>query len=208
MPYRRIPRNRQGARENATAPTPAPQIMFHCPMAKAHTRRDFLSAASLAAAVALPHGATLLHASTLTASEQPADTGPHTSFKLLTGLAIESLVKDLQAAPGSKDIVSATDQALSITVTVEKKKTATEFEFHEFRDHVFQVIEGTTRYELGGSPRNSRQTKPGEWLAPDSEACTSIALRRGDILTIPRMTPHRRITETRVTLLLISATTR
>jgi mannose-6-phosphate isomerase-like protein (cupin superfamily) len=177
-------------------------------MAKAHTRRDFLSAASLAAAVALPQRFSLLHASSLTTSELPAETGVHSTFKLFTEQAIESLVKDLQAAPGSKDIVSATDQVISITVTVEEKKTATEFEFHEFRDHVFQVIEGTTRYELGGSPRNSRQTKPGEWLAPDSEAFTSITLRRGDILTISRMTPHRRITETRVTLLLISATTR
>lgn len=181
--------------------------MFHYPMAKAHTRRDFLSTASLAAAVALPRRVTLLHASTLTASEKPAEAGAHSPFKLFTGQTIESLVKDLQAAPGSKDIVSAANQAMSITVTVEEKKIATEFEFHEFRDHVFQVLDGSTRYELGGSPRNSRQTKPGEWLAPDSEAFTSITLRRGDILTIPRMTPHRRITEARVTLLLISATT-
>jgi len=96
---------------------------------------------------------------------------------------------------------------MTITINEESKKAAKEFEYHAHRDHVFQVLDGTTRYELGGTPKNARQTRPGEWLAPESEGATTITLNKGDMLVVPRMTPHKRTTEGTVSLLLINATT-
>jgi mannose-6-phosphate isomerase-like protein (cupin superfamily) len=90
-------------------------------------------------------------------------------------------------------------------MTSEEKKSGKEFEYHEGRDHIFQILDGTTVYEVGGTPKNARNTKPGEWLAPTSEGATTLTLRKGDMLVIPRGTPHKRTTETSVTLILISA---
>ena len=95
-------------------------------------------------------------------------------------------------------------ETITPVLTTEEKKSAKEFEYHEGRDHIFQVLEGATTYELGGTPTNPRNTKPGEWLAPGSEGATTVTLRKGDMLVIPRGTPHKRTTETSVTFYLIS----
>ena len=97
-----------------------------------------------------------------------------------------------------------TDKNFVVILTVETAKSAKEFEYHEGRDHVFHVLDGSTVYELGGTPKGAHSMGPGEWLAPESEGAVSFALSKGDILVVPRGTPHKRITKDTVTLLLIS----
>jgi mannose-6-phosphate isomerase-like protein (cupin superfamily) len=89
-------------------------------------------------------------------------------------------------------------------MTTEIAKSAAEFEQHEGRDHILQIIDGSTTYEVGGTLKNARTTKPGEQLAPASDGATKVTLNKGDILTVPRGTPHRRTTAGSVTFLLIS----
>ncbi len=93
-----------------------------------------------------------------------------------------------------------------MVLTTEVKKSAAEFEYHEGRDHIVQVLEGSTVYEVGGRPLRPRNTKPAEWLAPASEGSTTLILQKGDMLVIPRGTPHKRSTENSVTFILISTT--
>ena len=182
--------------------------MVHFSMANIQTRRDFLWSAPIAAAATLPLIDTPLFASPVVSGGRQAATAESSAtFQVFPAQVIDSMVKTLQASPGAKDIVNAKGLAVSMTVSAEEKKIAKEFEFHEHRDHVFQVLDGTTRYEVGGTPQNARQTKPGEWLAPSSEGFTVITLNKGDMLMVPRMTPHKRITEGKVSLLLINATT-
>lgn len=171
-------------------------------MANVQTRRNFLWTAPLAAAVALPVlplTDTLLHAA-------PAEAEQHATFKVFSAATLEGMVKSLEEAPAAKDIVLG-NVGVSITISAEEKKAAKEFEYHQHRDHVFQVLDGSTQYEVGGTPKNARQTKPGEWLAPESEGHTTITLNKGDMLVVPRMTPHKRTTEGTVSLLLINAAT-
>ena len=113
-------------------------------------------------------------------------------------------MKMLQAKPGNDNLFASKALPFTIVMTTEEKKSGKEFEYHEGRDHIFQILEGSTVYELGGTPKDARNTKPGEWLAPTSEGATTWTLRKGDMLVIPRGTPHRRSTEGSVTLTLIS----
>lgn len=171
-------------------------------MANVQTRRNFLRTAPLAAAAlpaVLPLTDTLLHA-------QAPEAGEAATFKVFPAATLDGMVKSLEEAPGAKDIVTG-KVGVSITISAEEKKAAKEFEYHQHRDHVFQVLDGSTQYEVGGTPKNARQTKPGEWLAPESEGHTTITLNKGDMLVVPRMTPHKRTTEGTVSLLLINATT-
>jgi mannose-6-phosphate isomerase-like protein (cupin superfamily) len=183
--------------------------MLYFAMANEQTRRNFLRTVPLAAAVALPLTDTFLHAASSQAGEpQSAEVATPIPFQVFPAQTIASMVSDFESTPGSKDIVSAKPPlAISMTVSAEENKSAKEFEFHQHRDHVFQVLDGITHYELGGTPKNARETKPGEWLAPDSEGSTSVTLKKGDMLLVPRMTPHRRTTQGKVSLLLINATT-
>jgi quercetin dioxygenase-like cupin family protein len=165
-------------------------------MLNAPTRRQFLSSAPLAAAaVALP----------LSDVAASAQTAALEKFKLISQAEVEKQTEALHAAPGNFNLFDAPKIPMTAVLTVENKKAAKEFEWHETRDHLLQVLEGSTMYELGGTPQNGRNTKPAEWLAPASEGVTKIMLHKGDWLLIPRNTPHKRTTETSVTFVLISS---
>jgi quercetin dioxygenase-like cupin family protein len=173
--------------------------VVHFRMVKDQTRRNFLRTAPLAAAVSLPLAEQLLFAS------EGAQAAAPEPFQLFTSGKLAEAMKMVQAKPGNDNLFASKTLPLTIVMTTEEKKSGKEFEYHEGRDHIFQILEGTTMYELGGTPKDAHSTKPGEWLAPTSEGATSLTLHKGDMLVIPRGTPHKRTTETSVTFILISA---
>jgi len=87
---------------------------------------------------------------------------------------------------------------------VESGKSAKEFEWHESRDHVLQILSGSTVVEVGGTPKDGHSIGPGEWRALTSEGAAALTLHEGDMLVIARSTPHRRTTAGTAALLLIS----
>ena len=176
--------------------------MVHCCMDKNETRRTFLRIAPCAAAAALPLSNLPLFAR---AAPDGAGVIAHEPFQIYTAKAIEDAMHQLQAAPGNKMLFQSKALPFAVTLTTETKKSAKEFEYHEGRDHVIQIIEGTTLYEVGGTPKNARNVKPGEWLAPISEGSTAVTMRKGDMLILPRGTPHKRSTADSVTLTLIAS---
>lgn len=178
--------------------------VVHFRMAKDQTRRNFLRTVPLAAAVGLPLTEKFLFASS--AASGGAQAAAPEPFQLFTADKLADAMKMLQAKPGNDNLFDSKALPFTVVLTTEEKKSAKEFEYHEGRDHIFQILDGTTLYEVGGTPKNARKTGPGEWLAPISEGATSFTLHKGDMLMIPRGTPHKRSTETSVTLMLISTT--
>jgi mannose-6-phosphate isomerase-like protein (cupin superfamily) len=166
---------------------------------KSQSRRKFLQTMPVAAAA----GLTLTDASLVAAyaAGQSGESGALT-FQVFSAQEIQGDIKVLDANPGNKSLIDW--KTCVAMLTVEKEKSAKEFEWHEGRDHVFQILDGSTVYELGGMPKNGRNIRPGEWLAPESAGAKTITLNKGDILVIPRGTPHKRSTAGSVTLLLIS----
>lgn len=130
---------------------------------------------------------------------------PPEPFQVFTAEKIAAAKKKLQGTPGNENLYGSATLPMTVVLTTEEKKAGKEFEWHEGRDHIFHILEGSTMYELGGTPQNGRNTKPGEWLAPASEGATKVTLNKGDMVVIPRGTPHKRTTETSVTFVLISA---
>ena len=172
-------------------------------MAKNTSRRNFLRTAPIAAAA----GFTLTDS--LMALAQAAPGGDVVAaavpYKLFTNKELDVDEKALQAAPGNKNLV---DQSAgfpcAIVMTTEVHKSAAEFEWHEGRDHIIQIIDGSTLYEVGGTPTGTKVMGPGEWHSTGSTGSKSILLGKGDIMLIPRGTLHKRSTEDSVTFLLIS----
>jgi mannose-6-phosphate isomerase-like protein (cupin superfamily) len=166
-------------------------------MANDQSRRNFLRTAPLVAAAGLPLTERVLFA----ASAAQATPEP---IQVFTAEKLSDAMKMLQAKPGNDNLFASKALPFTIVMTTEEKKSAKEFEYHEGRDHIFQILEGSTVYELGGTPKDAHSTKPGEWLAPTSDGATTWTLRKGDMLVIPRGTPHKRSTEGSVTFTLIS----
>ena len=175
-------------------------------MVKDQSRRNFFRTAPLAAAaVSLSLTDKSLFASTAApAAAQTAESGTHEPFQVFSAQTMASVIQAVQANSSTKSLVGSKSTPFTVVVTSESKKSGKEFEYHEHRDHIFQILEGTTQYELGGTPQNPRSTGPGEWLAPGSEGSRSITVHKGDMLVIPRGTPHKRITADQVTFTLIS----
>lgn len=170
-------------------------------MANHRTRREFLQAAPLAAAASLPLAATIASGSSL--GEAPG-LKPE-PFQVFTAEKIGEAMKTFQTQFGQHYLFQPEALPLTIAMTTQEKTAAKEFEFHEGRDHVFLILEGATKFELGGIPKEPRNTKPGEWLAPASEGATTVEARKGDMLVVPRGTPHRQSTEHGVVWILISS---
>jgi mannose-6-phosphate isomerase-like protein (cupin superfamily) len=172
-------------------------------MANDHTRRNFLRTAPLAAVAAL--SATDKHALASDGGQSAGPAAPQ-PFQVFTAEKLADAMKALQAKPGNDNLYEPKALPLTIVLTTEEKKSAKEFEYHEGRDHIFLILEGATKYELGGTPQGAHKTKPGEWLAPASEGATPVTLKKGDMIVIPRGTPHKRSTDGSVTFTLISTT--
>jgi mannose-6-phosphate isomerase-like protein (cupin superfamily) len=161
-------------------------------------RRWFLVSASAAAAAGLSIASEVLNAPR--AEAQSTSTTPE--VQTFTAADLHDATQSLEANPGNKTIVD--DKTFIVMLTVEKNKAQQEFEWHEGRDHVFQILSGSTVIELGGTPKKAHSSKPGEWNAPESDNADKVALNKGDMLVIPRGVPHRRTTTGSVTLMLIS----
>ena len=168
-------------------------------MADPITRRGFLRTAPAAAAA----GLALADAFAL-----PAVAAAQTStveFKLISAAEIERDIRNTEANSGNIALVEEKGGLdFSMVLTSEKAKIAPEFEMHQHRDHVFQIIEGSTIYEVGGKPNGGRMIGPGEWRGPKVDGATRITLNKGDRLILPRGTPHKRSTPGHVTFTLIS----
>jgi hypothetical protein len=121
-----------------------------------NTRRNFLRLAPCAAAAACPLSNPLI------ARALAEDEGviAHEPFQIYTTQAIEEAMRPLQGNPGNKMLFQSKALPFAVTLTTETKKNGKEFEYHEGRDHVIQIVEGTTLYEVGGTPKNGRNVKP------------------------------------------------
>lgn len=170
-------------------------------MANEPSRRSFLRTAPLAAAAA---GLALNTAPAFAEAAQESAAPEH--FQLFTADKLADAMQHLQSAPGNDNLFTPAALPFTIVLTTEKTKAAKEFEWHEGRDHILQILDGTTVYEVGGTPQGGHNTKPGEWLAPASADATKLTLHKGDMLVIPRGTPHKRTTAESVTFYLISTT--
>src|ERR1700733_6261180 len=168
-------------------------------------RREFLRAAPMAAAagIALANSsflAPLAAGQTATAPGSAAASMP--TFQVFTAQEIQVDEKALEASPGNNNLIQGKNFA--VVLTVETAKSAKEFEWHEGRDHILQVLDGSTVYEVGGTPKGAHSEAAGEWHAPEAQGATTLTLNKGDMLVIPRGTPHKRSTAGTVTFTLIS----
>jgi quercetin dioxygenase-like cupin family protein len=168
-------------------------------------RRKFLRAVPAAAAA----GFTLTNASLFASAGFAASAAAQSTsasaltFKLFKAQEIQDDLSALAANPGNNNLVQ--EKSFTVVLTAEKAKSGAEFEWHEHRDHVFQILDGATVYELGGTPKGAHSKAPGEWNSPVSEGHETVALNKGDMLIIARGTPHRRVTTGTVTFSLISS---
>jgi mannose-6-phosphate isomerase-like protein (cupin superfamily) len=168
-------------------------------------RRSFLRAAPVAAAAGFALADASLFASPAVGKNgmplHPA------KFQHISAAQIEQDIKTTETAAANPSNINLVDEkgvSFTMVLTSEKHTAAPGFEAHAHRDHIFQILEGSTVYEVGGTPKGGHMIAPGEWRGPDVTGAMKITLHKGDRLVIPRGTPHKRTTPGSVTFTLIS----
>lgn len=163
-------------------------------MNKIKNRRSFLIKATLGAGALLVKNKSIFGASADQAQTAFEVNNADNSFVSLQAEELKDLVKSLQVKSGVKEIVKSEDLPFTVRAIFEKQMLTREFEIHEFRDHV----------DIGGDPESPRITGTGEQLALNVNGSKSVTMNIGDMLVIPRGTPHKRTTIKNAVLLMIS----
>ncbi len=127
-------------------------------------------------------------------------------YLVMTGQSVEEAVKEMQSANKIKNLVSGSGVGCRVFIQHEKDVTTSQAEVHDGADDVFIIMEGTATLILGGKLDSPNQAQPGEWRAPDITDGKEFKVTKGDVIVVPRGTPHRRITPGQeVTLMVIKA---
>ena len=119
---------------------------------------------------------------------------PAQSYVVASGESITQIAKTLHAANKLQDLINAPNVGCRVYIQHESDVATNQAEVHDAADDIFQILEGTAIFVLGGQLDAAKETQPGEWRAPGITGGKEYKVGKGDMLIVPRGTPHRRIT--------------
>jgi mannose-6-phosphate isomerase-like protein (cupin superfamily) len=133
---------------------------------------------------------------------------PAQPYVIATAQMIGGTVKDLHAVNKLQDLINAPNIGCRVYIQHEADVATNQGEVHDAADDVFLILEGTATYILGGALDAPKEIQPGEWRAPGIANGKEHKVSKGDVLIVPRGTPHRRVTSGQdVTFMLIKSST-
>jgi mannose-6-phosphate isomerase-like protein (cupin superfamily) len=106
-------------------------------------------------------------------------------------------VADLEKSLGNEnkvtDLIGGEGMQLRVAIQHDEKKDAAEAELHDASDDVYYVLSGSAQLTLGGTLENPREATPGEWKSAKIVGGETFTITRGDLIVVPRGTPHQRV---------------
>src|SRR5205085_2744616 len=134
----------------------------------------------------------VLAAVTLSAQRKPSQsTRP---FVVMSSQSLDDLQKKLQPENKTEELIDSAGMQLRVAVQHEKNKTGAAAELHDASDDVYYVLDGSATLVLGGALDAPHEIEPGEWRAPRIIGGQTIEINKGDLVVVPRGTPHQRST--------------
>lgn len=114
--------------------------------------------------------------------------------------AIEKALHSIDPEVKTKDVVSKTEdiipnEGLQVRVAIQydAKKGKAQAEVHDASDDVYYVLQGSAELTLGGKLENPKEATPGEWKSDTIIGGKTFTIKKGDLIVVPRGTPHQRI---------------
>src|ERR1044071_5436655 len=132
-----------------------------------------------------------------TTEKQASGRGPSSPirpFVVLSGQGVDDVVKKLHPENKVEEIIGGEGMELRVAVQHESGKAAPSAEIHDASDDVYYVLEGSATLTLGGKLESPKEVEPGEWRGPRIEGGQNIDVKKGDLVVVPRGTPHMRST--------------
>ena len=120
--------------------------------------------------------------------------GPARPFVVLSAQSLSELERRLRPGAGAEELTGGPGMELRVAVQHERDKPAAEAEVHDASDDVYYVLEGRATLTLGGRLDAPREATPGEWRGPGITGGRTVEIKKGDLVVVPRGTPHMRST--------------
>ena len=106
-------------------------------------------------------------------------------------------VSDINKALGNEnkvnDLIGGEGMQLRVAIQHDETRPTADAEVHDASDDVFYAIEGSAQLILGGKLDNPREASPGEWKSDKIIGGKTFIMKKGDLIVVPRGTPHQRI---------------
>lgn len=124
-------------------------------------------------------------------TRQPSE--PIRPYIVKTNQSVESLEKSLRGENKVVDLIGGEGMQLRVAVQHDEKKDSSLAEVHDASDDVFYVLTGSAELTLGGKLENPSEATPGEWKSERIIGGKTFTIKEGDLIIVPRGTPHQRI---------------
>ena len=111
-----------------------------------------------------------------------------------TKQSVDDLEKSLRSDNKVEDLIGGAGMQLRVAVQHDKLRKNADAEVHDESDDVYYVLDGTAELTLGGTLDQPREATPGEWKSKKINGGTTIRITQGDLIVVPRGTPHQRNT--------------
>ena len=116
-------------------------------------------------------------------------------FVVMTGQSLADVQKSVQSENKAAELIDSSGMQLRVAVQHEKNRIGAAAEVHDASDDVYYVLEGAAMLVLGGRLEDPKETDPGEWRSPRILDGKTVEIKKGDLIIVPRGTPHQRSTE-------------
>src|SRR5713101_4095392 len=113
---------------------------------------------------------------------------------VLSSQSLDDLKQKLQPGNKTEELIDSAGMQLRVAVQHEKNKTGAAAELHDASDDVYYVMDGSATLVLGGKLDAPKETEPGEWRSPRIIDGKTFEITKGDLVIVPRGTPHQRST--------------
>lgn len=134
----------------------------------------------------------LISAITVSAQRKPSEaTRP---VVVMSAQSLDDLKQKLQPGNKTEELIDSAGMELRVAIQHENNKTGAAAELHDASDDVYYVLEGSATLVLGGKLDAPKEVEPGEWRSPKIIEGKIYEINKGDLVVVPRGTPHQRST--------------
>ncbi|HSE31855.1 MAG TPA: GDSL-type esterase/lipase family protein [Pyrinomonadaceae bacterium] len=119
---------------------------------------------------------------------------PIRPFVVMTAQSVADVQQKLQPGNKVEELIGGEGMELRVAIQHEKDTAAANGEVHDASDDVYYVLDGSATLTLGGTLEGAKEIEPGEWRGPQITGGQKVAINKGDLIVVPRGTPHQRST--------------
>jgi len=138
--------------------------------------------------------ALVIFTATVTVSAQRKPSEATRPFVVMSSQSLDDLQKKLHPENKTEELIDSAGMQLRVAVQHEKNRTGAAAELHDASDDVYYVLDGSATLTLGGKLDAPKETDPGEWRSPRIVDGKTFEIKKGDLIIVPRGTPHQRST--------------